>query len=119
MAEVIKFVVSPKGWNDLFLNPTSEIAEFLEELGEKIAEAARQTLGDPYVRGQLNPPPGPPKRRTGDLQASVKSEPPIIEEGAITINVTASSIHRGADYAIILRNQGYEFVNLELIRGMP
>ena len=53
-----------------------------------------------------NPPPGPVYKRTGDLAAGLMVE----DLGGGEFAITSDAFHRGAEYAEILLDQGYEFI---------
>ena len=112
------FVPNPTGLKLLFTNPNGGIARHLEDIGERIALLSQATVGVEYSRWTQgnNPPPGPPYRRTGDLQQSIRSTPAIVYGDSVEVNVVADPSHRGFSYSLWLRKQGYEFVDLQRLQ---
>lgn len=107
-------ILNEAGLTVLFTDPDGGIARTLEDTGEAIAIAAQENVGTGFTtRFGTNPPPGPPLKRTGDLQNSIRSTPAIVYGGTLEVNVVADAAHRGFAYPLWLRYQGYEFVNLE------
>ena len=117
MSLVTKFQLIPAGFVALFANPNNEIARFVEGQGDRVVDATKQNLGTPYRRPFLNPPPGPPQKRSGDLQGSVMRRSATVGAEGLEVLVTSSAEHRGADYSRILRDREYEFINLEALQG--
>jgi len=99
------------------MNPAGGVARELEAAADTMVGRAKDALGEDAPRpwGSVpHPPPGPPWRRTGDLQNSIQRTAAI--PGApnplgpdIAAYVTAYSEHGGVDYAAILRERGYKF----------
>lgn len=111
-------ILNEAGIIHLFTDTDGGIARSLEDTGEAVAIAAQENVGSQFTaRFSLNPPPGPPMRRSGDLQNSIRSTPAIVVTGGMEVNVVADSSHRGFAYPIWLRAQGYKFVNLESFAG--
>jgi len=115
---VTRYVDHDAALKALVNNPEGGVARELQRVGDRIADLARESIGTDWVRGVLNPPPGPPKRRSGDLQNSIRREDAVTTTDGLAVYVTASSEHRGADYSLILRGQGYVFLDLDQIGGV-
>lgn len=88
--------------------------------GERIAKSARDYLDtpqpEPRPRVAYNGPPGPPMRGFGWLQDSVGVIGPFQFGGLPETWVTIGSFEtqKGTwNYAHVLKDRGYEFVNLE------
>lgn len=105
---------------DAFANdPSGPIARELEKAARDIvAPLAAQTLSEPAVRvgrfWDLNPPPGPPRRRTGDLINSIEVLPATIGtnmtgEWGATVYVAADPDH-GFRYGPWLLGREYRFL---------
>jgi hypothetical protein len=107
---VSDFKFNEAALNTLLSTPTGAFNEFLNRVGQRLQQIAQDTLSRPYPGG-LNPPPGPPYLRSGDLRASVTYQI-VTDSSGPTVYVTASSVHRGADYARILQDRNYTFVVL-------
>lgn len=92
------------------------LAEILVRTAETVVVAAQETVGRDWYgeHKATNPPPGPPYRRTGDLQQSIHATPPFIE-GVVTVDVVADAVHRGFAYPHWLLQQGYLFVDLQAL----
>ena len=99
--------------------PAGPIARWLEEVAENIVVPdAQEALSVPHgflaARGELNPPPGPPRKRTGDLISSIKVVPAVSSQGVtgeidIAVYVVSDADHDGL-YAPVLLGQGYHFL---------
>lgn len=119
----------------LATEPGGGIALAVEETAQAFVEDAQRTLSIDVVytgyfssqvegvfrrfpRSAPNPPPGPPRRRTGDLQRSIRwTRDPAIDPAAVyVISDAATSSHRhdNPDYSALLRSQGYKFLSFEL-----
>lgn len=102
------------------------LAEVLTRTAEAITVAAQETVGidrpEPralqpplyYGREALNGAPGPPYRRSGDLQASMRPSQPYLQ-GTVVVDVVADAVHRGFAYSHWLLQEGYLFVDLQAI----
>lgn len=96
---------------DALLNsPTGPLADEMRRVANTtLLEIARNYINRPWPGGYgpINPPPGPPYRRTGDLRDSltVESSPSSPEA-----TIVPTAIHRGANYGEILKNRGYRFL---------
>ena len=100
----------------LLESPAGPVARELERVGDAVVAATKENLNDPYDRRTLNPPPGPPKRRTGDLLNSVRREDARLMEGRLEVVCVAPAVHRGWYYDQELRKRGYKFVDLDMVR---
>ena len=109
------FVPNPTGIRLLFTNPTGGIARELERIGDRVVDVTKVNLSQPYDRRSLNPPPGPPRLRTGDLQQSVRREDARVFGDVLVVECVAPAVHRGWYYDQELRRRGYEFVDLNQI----
>ena len=106
------FVFDQAGFTHFLTDTNNDLARALEDTAEAIAVAAQENVGTDYSRFALNPPPGPPYRRTGDLQASIRATPATVFGPAMEANVICDATHRGFPYPLWLRIQGYQFVDL-------
>lgn len=119
---------------ELTRDPAGGIAAAVQETADAFVEDAQRTLSIPVVydgyfnaqvggvfrrfgRSAPNPPPGPPRRRTGDLMRSIKSvrgttDPSVVY--VVSDPDTSSHRHDNYDYSRLLRNQGYKFLSFEL-----
>lgn len=102
-----------------FLTDTNgNLARTLEGVADAVVVAAQENVGRQRPGWvTLNAPPGPPYRRTGDLQNSIRATPAIVFGPSIEVNVIADAAHRGFPYPIWLRSEGYEFVDLASFEG--
>ncbi len=104
---------------DLLMTRNPLLANELERIGDRVVTETKINLGRqvPLVfrSSWRNPPPGPPHRRTGDLQQSVRREDARVVGGVLTVDCVADAVHRGWYYDQVLRERGYEFVNLSSI----
>jgi hypothetical protein len=109
-----------EGISLLLTNPKGGIARELERVGDRVVVETKINLGRQapnYFRSAFggtlrNPPPGPPHRRSGDLQSSVRREDARIEQGTLVVECVAPAVHRGWYYDQELRRRGYKFVDL-------
>lgn len=106
------FVYNPSFLEHFLTDTDNGLARDLEATGEAIAVAAQENVGTQYPPGAVNPAPGPPYRRTGDLQASIRPTPATVFGPTMEVNVVADATHRGFAYPIWLRFQTYQFVDL-------
>ena len=109
------FVPNPAGLKLLFTNPNGGIARELERVGDRVVVATKTNLSRPYDRRSLNPAPGPPQLRTGDLRESVRREDARVIGDTLVVDCVAPAVHRGWFYDQVLRERGYEFVDLNQI----
>lgn len=99
-------------------DPLGGIARELERQGDRVVEATQASLSIPASREILNPPPGPPHKRSGQLHDSVqRTDADVGDEGLIEVLVTAEATSpKGARYDLILRDPAlsgrdpYEFI---------
>lgn len=108
-----------QGAIEAFVNdPEGVVARELERQGERVALKAQGNLsvqGGPEIR---NPAPGPPRMRSKHLLSSVRITPAAVGDDGIEVLVTAKALAPdGQDYAQILLNSGYIFVDLEDLGG--
>lgn len=121
--------------NRLVNEPGGAIALALEETAQSFVEDAQRTLNIPQVsvpralrtRGSRgvqrlgsyypNPPPGPPRRRTGDLVRSIKWTRGGPDPNAVYVvsdPTTQAFKHDNRLYSKWLRDRGYKFLSFEL-----
>jgi hypothetical protein len=117
---MIPFQPNYGGIKLLFTNPNGGIARELERIGDRVVVETKINLGRPapeMFRGSSwrNPPPGPPHLRTGDLQQSVRREDARVIGDTLVVECVAPAVHRGWFYDQVLRERGYEFVDLNQI----
>ena len=119
----------------LVSDPGGGIALALEETAQAFVEDAQRTLDIPQVfsgyftsrtpEGFLrhgrtafsNPPPGPPRRRTGDLVRSIKwTRDPARPNAVYVVSDPGTQVYRHDTvlYSKLLRDQGYKFLSFEL-----
>lgn len=103
------FVFNEPGFEHFVTDTSGQLAAILFTIGETIAIAAQETLGVQFPGGP-NPAPGPPYRRTGDLQNSIRATHPHVTGLGMQVDVIANSAHRGFAYPQWLLYQGYQFV---------
>ena len=95
-----------------------EIGLELERQGARIAQGIKAYIGTPYPGWPaLNPPPGPPMRRTGDLQRSVRQTVALADADGMYVLVIGQAEHRGYRYANELIRRNYRFVTDAILRG--
>jgi hypothetical protein len=103
---------------DAFVNDISgPIANELERVATvAVLPDAWALLDRPWAGwGDLNPPPGPPRKRTGDLQDSLEVIPAVVAlnltgDLGVAVYVAADPEHNGFKYALHLREQGYKWL---------
>lgn len=110
-------VFNAAGFERFLTDTNNGLARDMEAVGEAIAIAAQENVGTQWPVGASNPPPGPPYRRTGDMQASIRATPAVVHGPTMEVNVIVDSTHRGFAYPFWLRSQGYEFVDLSSFSG--
>ncbi len=120
MATLEAFVFNEAGFHHFLTDTSGELAHTLEGIAEAVAVKAQENVGRDWSGSHVasNPPPGPPYRRSGDLQASIRATPATVFAGVMESAVIADATHRGFAYPIWLRIQGYRFVDLEGIAGI-
>ena len=106
------FVFDQAGFTSFLTDTNNALARTLEDTAEAIAVSAQENVGTQIMRFAPNPAPGPPYRRTGDLQASIRATSVIVFGPTMEANVICDATNRGFPYPIWLRINGYEFVNL-------
>ncbi len=111
------FEFNALGFEAFVTNTGGLLAQDLEDIAEAVAVAAQENVGTQWSRLALNPAPGPPYRRSGDLQNSIRATPATVFGGTMESSVVADSAHRGFPYPLWLRIQGYEFVDLASFQG--
>jgi hypothetical protein len=114
--------------------PGGGIALAVEETAQAFVEDAKRTLDIPVVftgyfnaqvggvfrrfgRSAPNPPPGPPRRRTGDLVNSIRWTRSSLDRAAVyVVSDPSTQAHRHDNrlYSKYLRDQGYKFLSFEL-----
>lgn len=108
------------GIEEMATQPNGAVAHACNALAQQFAEDARATLGVQKSGNYPNPAPGPPRRRSGDLQRSIKVAPPEIDsEGLVVYVISDASIAnhgdpRGPYYTRWLLDHGYKFLSFEL-----
>jgi hypothetical protein len=120
--------------NRLATEQGGAISLALEETAQAFVEDAKQTLSIDAIpagwatvrlqRGAIrrvrtyfpNPPPGPPRRRTGDLVDSIKwtRDGTGPEVYVVSDPTTQINFHDDFLYSKWLRDQGYKFLSFEL-----
>jgi hypothetical protein len=104
-----------------FLNdPSGPVADELERVAHAIVVPdAVEALSVPGTRlggsWEGNPAPGPPRRRSGDLVASLEVLPAVLSANltgdvGLAVHVAADPAHQGFAYGRHLLNQGYAFL---------
>ena len=97
----------------LFTNPTGGIAKELSRQGERIVNYSRYYVGEQWPGGRGGPRPRPYKR-SGTLQESIVASEPLVIGGELQVLVMADPVNeRGSPYGIPLREDGYQFVDLQ------
>lgn len=113
--ELVAFNFNETAFQHFMTDTTGELAQTLEDIAEAVAVKAQETVGTEWAGQHVatNPPPGPPYKRSGDLQASIRATPATVFAGTMESAVIADASHRGFPYPLWLRIQGYRFVDLE------
>ena len=121
----IAFDFNQAGFDRFLTDTNGQLANTLEEIGDAVAVLAQETVGvdrpEPralvgplyWGRQALNPEPGPPFLRSGDLQASIRATPAELTSDGLQVSVIADAAHRGFAYPFWLLQNGYRFVDLE------
>lgn len=103
-------------------DPNGGVARELTRQGQRVVVASQQYVGrdvpGSFGRQWRNPAPGPPLRRTGDLQASIRATEPRVVNGVLQVQVLADAAHRGYVYPQLLQERGYLFVDLDSMGGV-
>lgn len=111
-----KFTYFPEAMKQVVNEPGGGIEQNLTFWAVKAQNRAKTLLSRPYERGVANPPAGPPKRRTGDLIASVHvGSTTMMPDGLISVPVNSAAYHGSRNYSQILREQGYVFIRPDQI----
>lgn len=114
----IKFF--PQALETVVNNPFGSVAEQCSRYADEIFVAdAKRTLSIPRIGHYPNPAPGPPRRRTGDLVNSIRSDRPVVDNRGLVVYVVsdasaASHRHFDPNYSQWLRTRGYKFLSFEL-----
>lgn len=102
-------------------DPNGSVAAILSNNAREFAQDAKNTLSIPYLHGARNPPPGPPRRRSGDLFNSITTTQPLIDFDTGLIAVTVYSDrnvytheHHDPFHGQWLLDHGYKFLSFEL-----
>lgn len=112
------FVFNEAALQVLLTDPVGPVANEVRRVARgPILAAVRESLSRPYVRGQLNPPPGPPRRRTGDLIEGLKFDDDVDSLG-FSESITSTAVHRGWQYGLILKDQGYVFIDEDVLAAL-
>ena len=113
--QLVAFDFNEASFHHFMTDTSGELAHTLEDIAGAIAVKTQETVGTDWFGSHAasNPPPGPPYRRTGDLQASIRATPATVFAGVMDASVIADAVHRGFPYPLWLRVQGYRFVDLE------
>jgi hypothetical protein len=97
-------------------DPNGPVARVLEAEGRRVVVQAKIHIGRGvsahFHSTWRNPPPGPPMRREGDLQASLISTDAQIGPEGIEVLCRAPAVHRGYPYGERLIAREYKFVDL-------
>ena len=112
-----RFVYFPDQMKQVVNQPGGGIEQNLTFWAVKAQNRARTLLSQPYPGPRSrNPPPGPPKKRTGDLVASVEvGSTTLMSDGLIAVPVTSAAVHRGFNYSRWLLEHNYEFIRPDQI----
>ncbi len=109
----MSFVFNPAGLLALTTNPAGGIARELEQQGDRIVVAARGYVGTQWPGGPSAPPQ--PFRRSGDLQASIRRTEARVVSGVLQVQLVADAAHGGYLYPDLLRQNGFQFVDLDAL----
>jgi hypothetical protein len=125
------FTYFPAAMKQVVNEPRGGVETTLLFWATKAQNRTKERLSSPYAPGQrsrfqrgafssaghyTNPPPGPPKKRSGDLVDSIRvGSPYIAENGLIAVPVNSVAVHRGTNYSQWLRDEGYVFIRPEQI----
>jgi hypothetical protein len=98
-------------------DPNGALAIELNNQADRVVELAKRRLGIQHTGGAGAPAGGPPFRRSGELQDSVKKLPVEVGEDGLVINIVATAIYsvtlRGAGKFGDEKGGGYIFVSDE------
>lgn len=112
--KLTRFTFNEPAFRQMVNQPGGGVEAFLHRQGVRVQGATQAALSVPWPgRQDRNPPPGPPRLRSGDLRNSIRVDGAVIgDDGFIEIPVASASVHRGFDYSDWLRDNGYEFVQI-------
>lgn len=96
-------------------DPAGGVATYMRNtIVPPILDLAKLTISRPWPgagtgRGSRFPPPGPPYARTRDLLNSLTV---VVSPGpsGTEFYIVPTSLHRGANYGVILKSRGYQFM---------
>lgn len=115
-----EITIFPEAIEAIVNNPFGSIALECSRVADDIlVKDAKETLSIPRFGHYPNPAPGPPRRRTGDLVASIRSDRPVVDNRGLVVYVVsdpsaASHRHYDPNYSQWLRTRGYKFLSFEL-----
>jgi len=112
-ASLMSFVPNVAGLEFLFTNPTGGIADELSAQGDRLVAVSRDYLGTQWPGGPSSPPQ--PFRRSGDLQASIRATEPRVVDSVLQVQLVADATHRGWAYPFVLRERGFQFIDLDVL----
>lgn len=96
---------------EAFVNSSPLMGKELERQAQRIVEKAKTNLSNPFIRGELNPPPGPPRLRTGDFRNSMQHTHATIGQDGLEVEVIATAVHQGHLYPRTLNDRGYLIIS--------
>jgi hypothetical protein len=130
--KVTEFAYFPQALDAILSRPGGGMDIELTVQGERVANQATDFISRqqppraqrgwtaswamPSGTWAYNPPPGPPYMATGNLRDSIEVQGPFQQGDLPFVAVTignGETIRRGYDYAGILRDRGYDFVQLD------
>lgn len=121
MTEVNEIIIYDNAIREVVNDPNGSVAAALANNGNDFVQDAKNTLNIGYVRGSRNPPPGPPRRRSGDLFNSITATRPTIDFDTGLLAVTVFSDrnvytheHHDPFHGQWLLDHGYKFLSFEL-----
>lgn len=100
----------------------AHIGPTLDRQADRLVKTIQNNINVPYVRGESNPPPNFPRKRTGDLYYSIRHAAGDLKDGLISREVFSEATHFGHPYPRILHDQGYTFIeedDLALLAASP
>jgi len=111
--KLTKLTVNDAAIVSLVNNPYHGVIDVMDEVAGKLVSAVQMNLNEPWYQGiGTNPPPGPPRRRTGALLESIHFSGPLLGEDGLIQLVVGTDVHnlKGSNYGRELLNAGYKFV---------
>lgn len=118
---VTEIVIYDAAIREVVNDPNGSVAAILSSNAREFAQDAKNTLSFRYISGTRNPPPGPPRRRSGDLYNSIATTLPTIDFDTGLIAVTVYSDrnvytheHHDPLHGQWLLDHGYKFLSFEL-----